>query len=926
MGHISLGHFLVALRSRFSPSPLNNQQDKSALVRIALYCFIACLIISLALLSHYYLSVSNDQRYALHKEKMTVELIEQTLAENLNNMAADAKNFAFISHSLITLPKGNQTQLLQQYFLQFIKNQSHYSQIRLLDNKGQEQVRVNHNKTHYEVVPESQLQDKSQRYYFQKSRQLAPGQVYISPLDQNMEEGKPQLPITPTIRVSAPVYDQGKLAGVIVLNYRALPLIKQLLRLSPYFLNRLYIINDEGVAQIQPLNDQAFHNPGSQKQAKDQEAALRFMDINGQQNAFTFTTSHTIPQNIKYLLDSQESGRLVNRDAYLTFATRIAPDNQRWHIVSSFSKLYFAQISAQFFNQYLIFYLLLYGFAILASLYVAITQTRSRNQAKQKAYEQQFRQVLEEIQLLAVSLNQQGQVVFCNDFFLQRVGYEKADVIGKDWIERFIPSELRQQVEVSLGHALQQGQNQTIFKDVIQDKNGQIHLISWTSTFLRHHPPLSSTGEEQLGVLTFVGEDITRQEQTQDQLKQLNHAVEQSQNSVIITDLDGHIIYVNPHFCQVTGYQEQEVLGRSPKFLQSGEMKSLDYADLWSALIAGKEWRGELHNKKKDGSFFWERAVISPVKDVAGKNLYYVSVKQDISQEKHLTQALESETEQRLQHEKLAAIGKVVSMIAHDLRNPLSSIKMVLQMYQRKNQDELCQISLQQVRYMEAILEDLLTYSKPEQRQAQWLDFNKLVQQTCMAQERLANAHSVKIELQLDDKLPTLYADPIKLKQALQNILVNGIQACQTADNNKQAKVRIRSQLLLLNKPLSEISRTNSELVFTNKNHQPSGDHKKPYLFVEIFNTGTAIDSNIIEQVFEPFFTTKASGTGLGLAIVKRIIELHHGFIHISPTSKQQNEQGTRVCIALPTSSNHELDSQNSVTTRQESHEQITHL
>ena len=900
---LRLSHFLSVLKTQLTCYLIPFQNDKKQRLKRLYACTLGWVFISIILLSHYHLSVNNEQRYTLHKEKITVDLIEQSLAENLANMAADAKNFAFISHTLMRLPASERKQKLKQTYLQFIQNQHDYSQIRLLDNKGREQVRINHQGDVYEVVNETNLQDKSQRYYFQKSRQLAPNQVYISPLDQNMEEGKNQQPITPTIRVSAPIYHQGQLIGVIVLNYRALPLIEKLLNLSPYFLNRLYIINDEGAVVIQP----------NQKKP----------------NSFSFNTSEQLPNNIKILLDSQDSGRLVNQDAYLTFATHLAPDNQRWHVISSFSKQYFTQIKQQFFQQYWGLYALLYSLTTLICLYIVFSQARHQQQAKKQAYEQQFRQVLEQIPFMAVSLNQQGRVVFCNDYFLSHLGYQKSEVLEQDWVELCIPFELKQKVRASLTQALSQGQNQASFKDVILDKSGHIRLVSWTSTYLsKQVSDPSLMQDQQFGVLTFVGQDITQQEQSQAQLKQLNHVVEQSQNSVMITDLNGKIIYVNPTFCEVTGYQATEVIGISPKFLQSGEMKNADYDRLWQDLIAGNEWRGELHNRKKDGSLFWERAVISPVKDVAGKNLYYVGVKQDISQEKHLAQALEAETQQRIQHEKLAAIGKVVSMIAHDLRNPLSSIKMVLQMYQRKNQDELCQISLQQVRYMEAILADLLTYSKPEKRQAQWLDINKFLSQIILGQARFAREHRACFEVQLESHLPTLFADPTKLKQALQNLIINGIQACQATEASPKAKVIISSKLISLGEEGHLFNDLNREQTLTYKKINPKNEYETPYVLIEIKNTGKAIEEALISKVFEPFFTTKASGTGLGLAIVKRIITLHEGLIDIGPyedSLPHKNapvEQGTRVCIALPIHS----ASQSQHQVIQESHEQITHL
>ncbi|MDN3685320.1 ATP-binding protein [Vibrio sinaloensis] len=219
---------------------------------------------------------------------------------------------------------------------------------------------------------------------------------------------------------------------------------------------------------------------------------------------------------------------------------------------------------------------------------------------------------------------------------------------------------------------------------------------------------------------------------------------------------------------------------------------------------------------------------------------------------------------------KLAAVGKVVNMIAHDLRNPLSSIKMVLQLQSRAQANEMFDISLDQVRYMEAILEELLSYSRPDQFKPEWIDLNKLLEGVVASQQKLAKQNEVELELVAWPKLPTLLADPIKLRQALQNLVLNAVQAAQS-EQSGAAKVTISSNIMI-----------------TDSNTQ---------LLVEIRNNGQSIDPCTLDKVFEPFFTTKAKGTGLGLAIVKRIIDSHQGQIELLPTS-----HGTLARVRIPAS------------------------
>jgi PAS domain S-box-containing protein len=135
-------------------------------------------------------------------------------------------------------------------------------------------------------------------------------------------------------------------------------------------------------------------------------------------------------------------------------------------------------------------------------------------------------------------------------------------------------------------------------------------------------------------VLQAVVRDITERKQMEEKLRQLSRAVEQSPASIVITDHAGNIEYVNPKFIQVTGYILAEVLGKNPRILKSGEMSPEGYGMLWQTITTGKEWRGEFHNKKKNGELYWESASISPIRDLAGRVTHYVAVKEDITARK----------------------------------------------------------------------------------------------------------------------------------------------------------------------------------------------------------------------------------------------------------------------------------------------------
>jgi PAS domain S-box-containing protein len=140
--------------------------------------------------------------------------------------------------------------------------------------------------------------------------------------------------------------------------------------------------------------------------------------------------------------------------------------------------------------------------------------------------------------------------------------------------------------------------------------------------------------------------DVTKRRETEMRLRQLSRAVEQSSASIMITDLEGRIQYINPKFTELTQYEPHEVIGQPSNVLKSGETSPEEYARLWRTIQAGGEWRGEFHNRKKNGELYWESAVISPITDTQGRITFFLAVKEDISARKQ-AEAVEQRRAQR---------------------------------------------------------------------------------------------------------------------------------------------------------------------------------------------------------------------------------------------------------------------------------------
>ncbi|MBI5309219.1 MAG: PAS domain S-box protein [Planctomycetes bacterium] len=150
---------------------------------------------------------------------------------------------------------------------------------------------------------------------------------------------------------------------------------------------------------------------------------------------------------------------------------------------------------------------------------------------------------------------------------------------------------------------------------------------------------LTRKSEESAGILAV---EIAERKRIEASLCKLSLTVEQSPSAIIITDTKGAIEYVNPKFTQLTGYTAAEIAGKNPRILKLGEKSPEEYQQLWETLTAGKEWRGEFHNRKKDGKLYWASASISPVKNAEGVTTHFIGIQEDITVRKHMEEELKS--------------------------------------------------------------------------------------------------------------------------------------------------------------------------------------------------------------------------------------------------------------------------------------------
>jgi PAS domain S-box-containing protein len=207
-------------------------------------------------------------------------------------------------------------------------------------------------------------------------------------------------------------------------------------------------------------------------------------------------------------------------------------------------------------------------------------------------------------------------------------------------------------------------------------------------TIKRQYQALASSEERIKAQNDELTHEIGEHKRTEESLRKLSRAVEQSPAMTVVTDTDGAIEYVNPRFTEVTGYELEEVSGKNPRVLQSGETAADVYEELWATITSGDEWRGELKNRKKSGEEFWAASSISPIKSPRGEITHFVGISEDITDRRRAHEAL-----QAAKHEAEGANlakSKFFAAASHDLRQPLHSMSLYLPLLSKRITDPEC--------------------------------------------------------------------------------------------------------------------------------------------------------------------------------------------------------------------------------------------
>ena len=234
--------------------------------------------------------------------------------------------------------------------------------------------------------------------------------------------------------------------------------------------------------------------------------------------------------------------------------------------------------------------------------------------------------IVETANALIVGLDKDHKIRIFNQGAENITGYTKAEVIGKDWFKIFFPKELLNEMNKVWEDAW--GITSHSYINPILSKAGKEIIVSWQTTGMYE----SEDASEHL--LISIGEDISERKQAEKELTKLSTAATQSPTVIAITDTKGNLEYVNPKFTELTGYTFEEAISNNTNFLKSGDMPEEVYDKLWETISSGKKWRGEFHNKKKNGELYWESASVSPIFNEYGKIINYLKVAEDVTKSK----------------------------------------------------------------------------------------------------------------------------------------------------------------------------------------------------------------------------------------------------------------------------------------------------
>ena len=375
-----------------------------------------------------------------------------------------------------------------------------------------------------------------------------------------------------------------------------------------------------------------------------------------------------------------------------------------------------------------------------------------------------------------------------------------------------------------------------------------------------------------------ISRDLTRRIEMEQEMRRLAVAVEQSTESIMITDVEGAILYVNAAFEAVTGYDAEEVIGKRPDILKSGRHDEAYIARLWKTISAGETWEGRFTNRRKDGNLYEEEAVIYPIRDASGQLVNFVSISRDITQEAAIEKHLR-------QQQKMNAVGELAGGVSHDFNNILTAILgYVALCLNTVDEESKTYLYLQEI--LKAgdraakLVRQILTFSRQEEQQFHSLALQPIIEDS-LSLVQTTMKKNIALEMQVDPDCGPIMGDTTQLQQVIVNLCTNAVHALGKEQPGTLA-----------------VSLSRIEVTADHPVEQAVELSEGPYACLTVSDTGCGMSQEVQERIFEPYFTTKKSGegTGFGLSIVHGIVRKHRGVI----TVVSEQGRGTTFSLYFP--------------------------
>jgi two-component system cell cycle sensor histidine kinase/response regulator CckA len=495
-------------------------------------------------------------------------------------------------------------------------------------------------------------------------------------------------------------------------------------------------------------------------------------------------------------------------------------------------------------------------------LITAAVDTTSRREAAEalRASEERYRNVVEQTADGVLLLDDEGRILDANAALAAYAGRSVEEMRGNLWTDYIEPQNLE---EIPFQRPEFEAGNVSVFERRIRRPDGSVAEIEVHARRLED------------GRMLGTAREVGARKAAERERARLIQAIEQSADSVAITDLAGTIVYANPTLARAMGAPRERLIGQQYRFLRDEALAEGLYDDVLGAIHRDGRWNGELPRRGIDGSVAREAVTVSAVRDGSGAIVNFVVVRRDITRERDLEERLQ-------QAEKLEAVGRLAGGVAHDFNNLLTAISgfAELAMADATPGSEMAEYLSEIQRSTEratTLTRQLLAFGRRARLEPMVLDLNRVVADVAPMLRRIIG-EDVRLDLETDPGVRCVQADRGQLEQVIVNLAANARDAMPGG-----GRLTISTQNVEVDSAYAA-SHTGGQ----------TGD----FVRLSIADTGVGMDSETVEHIFEPFFTTKGPGgnVGLGLATVFGIVRQSGGHIRVD----SQPGRGSTFVIDLP--------------------------